>query len=717
MKRMKICLSLLLVAMLLLLGGIALADSAEQHIVKVTAIGFIDLDGAKLKAVALEFDQDMTGADVTPDAYALTLYQPESFDYMGDGSIGDILRGYVNDEPAVSEAGGTGTGSYVILEVFTDYVAASTIAYNHGMAVKVDQVRDLNTDAGVVPATTKTRTNNFGQRNKALYFTIDEIAGFQFYTDTPGDYGAAGPAFHLDGCFSQNDGKLHDVSLAYALYLPENYHEDGSYALVTLQNPAATASTHPLEAVLATRSPAVYASEWAQNLVKEAHGLDGLIVLVPVITERVDDNGGTPAEYEAIVHLWDEIIERYHVDPDHVYGTGQSVGGMILLETNRNRDNFFAGLLLYEDQWAQNYYIDTIFARDMVLYESTAASAPMHYPRTDAYITWNYSLDTEGNPVYEGHDPLNYYCLVSDDNIMITNTADNNLSNDTWHEMSCLYDDLVGTTFTQFIVDATDDLEAQDAALEAYLATERPLGINWVSFAGGANGFSSRKLASTYAWLLTQDRQDEIAREKLDINRPFELAEEQLQDDSRKIYFTALDGSPIYLLTAKAGAGTQLYNTSWLNLKSVADAVPGWLPEGMSWETGVAPAHIVSVEPIGTEGAAIEMDADMAGLVVNMKGDDVINYLNGTVREGLTIQLDPYEFYDAEGNQLTVTLRNIYVSDSPALREGAERASGEGCYIIVEFAEPAAAEATAVIQRTTVRTNTVIASASWELRE
>ena len=41
MKRMKICLSLLLVAMLLLLGGIALADSAEQHIVKVTAIGTV----------------------------------------------------------------------------------------------------------------------------------------------------------------------------------------------------------------------------------------------------------------------------------------------------------------------------------------------------------------------------------------------------------------------------------------------------------------------------------------------------------------------------------------------------------------------------------------------------------------------------------------------------------------------------------------------------
>ena len=94
--------------------------------------------------------------------------------------------------------------------------------------------------------------------------------------------------------------------------------------------------------MLATRSPALLASDWAQEQVKEQHGLDGMIVLVPVITERVDDNGGAPAEYQALVHLWDHIIETYHVDPDHVYGVGQSVGGMELLETNRNRDNGYS---------------------------------------------------------------------------------------------------------------------------------------------------------------------------------------------------------------------------------------------------------------------------------------------------------------------------------------------------------------------------------------
>lgn len=714
-RKMKLGIAALLALLLCAIAGTGLAADPE-HIQEVTALGFVDVDGIKLKAIALAYDQDMTGADVAPDAYSLNLYQPEGFDSLGDGAVGDILRVYVNDEPQISEEGGSGHGSYVIIEVFTDYVTSSSVAYNHALAVKVEQVREIQTDAGAVPPTNKARTNNFGQRNKSLHFDIPDISGFRYYTDTPGDYGAAGPAFHQEHCFNQQDGQYYDESLAYALYLPEDYREDGSYALLTLQNPAATKSTHPIEAVLASRSPAVYASEWAQNLVKETHGLDGLIVLVPVISERVNDNGGTPAEYEAVVHLWDTIIETYHVNPDYVYGTGQSVGGMILLETNRNRDDFFAGLLLYEDQWAQNYYIDTIFARDMVLYEATAASAPMHYPRTDGYITWDYSLDTDGNPVYEGHDPLNLYYLISDDNIMITNFLGNNLSNDTWMEMSCLYSDLVGVEIEQLVVDARDDLAAQNEAIRAYVSQDKPLGIQWVSFDNGSNGFSSRKLESTYEWLLTRSRQEEISREKLDINKPFELADVQIQDESRRIYFTELDGSPIYLLTAKAGSGTQLYNTSWLNLKSVADAAPGWLPEGMSWENGVSVAHITGVEAIDNAAVAIEYDADMTNLVVRLKGDPVINHLNGEVREGLSIALDPYEFYDAEGNRIEAEIKNVYVSDSADARQGAQRESGSGSYVIVEFEAPADSLVASVIQRTTVRTDDVIASASHLLR-
>ena len=687
-----------------------------QHITNVTALGFVDLDGPKLRGVALEYDQDMTGAVLSPEAYHLTLYQPESLDSKGSGEIGDILRLYVNDAPELSPEGGTGTGRYVILEVFTDYLTSSTVSYQHAMQVKVEQLSEIPTDAGPVPPTTKACTNSFGQRNKSLHFVIPDIEGFRYFTDKPGDYGADGPAFHLDHCFSQIDGKYYDEALAYALYLPPDYREDGTYALVTLQNPAATPGTHPMESVLATRSPAVYASEWAQSLVKETHGVDGLIVLVPVITERVDDNGGTPAEYEAVVHLWDTVIARYHVDPNLVYGTGQSVGGMILLETNRNRDDFFAGILLYEDQWAQNYYMDRIFARDMVLYPATADAAPMHYPRTDSAITWNYSLASDGTPVTEGHDPLNYYYLVSDDNVMITNFYGNNLSNDTWREMSCLYSHLTGVTFDQLVVDAGAELEEQNAQIEAWVSRDTPLGIQWVSFVNGSNGFSSRKLDATYAWLLTRTRGEIIAREKLDINKPFELAEEQIQTEERRIWFTELDGSPIYLLTAKAGAGTRGYNTSWLNLKNVADAAPGWLPEGMSWERGVALAEITGVEAIGEGAVAICYSEDMGGLVVNLKGDPVVNYLTGEARESQTILLDPFDFYDEAGNLLPVHISNVYAADEPALREGAERGSGEGCWVIVEFAEDTGL-CTAVVQRTTLRTDHVFAEASAELKK
>lgn len=62
----------------------------------------------------------------------------------------------------------------------------------------------------------------------------------------------------------------------------------------------------------------MYASDWAQELVKKQHAVDGMIVVVPVITARVNGNGGTPAEYEEIVHLLDHIIEVYSVDTNYI---------------------------------------------------------------------------------------------------------------------------------------------------------------------------------------------------------------------------------------------------------------------------------------------------------------------------------------------------------------------------------------------------------------
>jgi predicted peptidase len=717
-----------------------LENITKPGISGVSAIGFVDTDGAKLSAIAVEYNVDLAGASVDANTYDIDIYQADWNDSCvnsGNGQVGDITKVYINDKPEISAAGGATSGKYVIIEVYTDYLYSSEQSFLQSMAVGVTQKTDLTAGANTVAATGREITNyvavtskNFrGEevtKNNALYgtYAISGIEGYQFYTNLT-SYGTPdGPAYHVEDCFDEKDGLYYDFDVSYALYVPQDYDPSGSYAMVVVDNPAANAGTHPLQSVLETRSPALLATDWAQNQVKDNFGLDGLIVVVPVVEARVDDNACTPGQYEALLALWDHIQEEYSIDKDHVYGIGQSVGGMVLMETNRNRDNYFAGILMFENQWAQNYYKDGLFIRNMASSAETAATAPMHYPRTDGDITWNFYYDEQGNQVTEDHDPYNLYYLISDDNIMVMNRSSNNLSNDTWRELSYLYSDLVGYSIDQCIVNSADSIEDQEAAIQAYLDqgstyNGQEMGLRWVTFENGSNGYSARKVNSGYAWLLSQSRTDEMSRSKLDVNKPFELADTQIQDESRQVVsYTDQDGNPIYYKTGKAGAGTQFYNTSWLNLTTIADAAPGWLPEGMSWETGVKAAAIEGVTAITDGGkltaVAIEYSTDMKDIVVNLKGDDIIG-LDGTVRQDIKIVLDPYDFYDADGKQIDAAITNIYVSDSATVRSDAQRGSGSGNYVIVELDTDAQTDTVGVIQRTTIRTNDAIATATATL--
>lgn len=766
---------------LLKIVALTLKKAGDTDIVSVTAIGKVDVDGAKLSAIAVEYGVDLAGADVTADTFDVDVYQATwnaSCVNFGDGEVGDITKVYVNDKPEISAEGGTGAGNYVIIEVYTDYMLGSEQKFEQAMAAGVIQKADIKCDAATIPSslrevgnyTETVQASGFGgmgggmggsggggaggggmggsggaggggmggggnaggssgkqvQKN-AIYgtYTITDIEGFQFYTnlDTYGE--PDGPAFHVEHCFDEKDGNYYDFDVSYALYVPEDYDPSGSYAMVVVDNPAANEGTHPLVSVLETRSPALLASDWGQEQVKANHGLDGLIVVVPVVEARVDDNACTPGQYEALLALWDHIRAEYSIDENHVYAIGQSVGGMVLMETNRNRDNYFAGILMFENQWAQNYYKDGLFIRNMASDEATAATAPMHYPRTDADITWDFYYDEAGNKVTEDHDPYNLYYLVSDDNIMVMNRSNNNLSNNTWRELSFLYSDLVGYELKQCLVDGNASIEEQEATIQAYFDAgntygDQEMGLYWVTFQNGSNGYSARKVLSGYEWLLSQSREVEMSRTKLDVNKPFELADEQIQDESRATAFTDPDGNTVYCLTAKEGAGTQFYNTSWLNLTKIADAAPGWLPEGMSWETGVKAAEIGSVTAINADGkltaVAIQYSVDMKDIVVNLKGDDIIG-LDGKVREDIKIILDPYEFYDADGNKIDCAIKNVYVNDSASVVAGAERGSGEGSYVIVELDTDSSADSVGVIQRTTIRTNEAIATATATLYE
>ena len=65
-RSLTVCVAAL---MALILGVLCACDgnndnTAENPIKSITAIGFVDYDGPKLKAMALEYEQDLTGADI-----------------------------------------------------------------------------------------------------------------------------------------------------------------------------------------------------------------------------------------------------------------------------------------------------------------------------------------------------------------------------------------------------------------------------------------------------------------------------------------------------------------------------------------------------------------------------------------------------------------------------------------------------------------------------
>ena len=74
-------------------------------------------------------------------------------------------------------------------------------------------------------------------------------------------------------------------------------------------------------------------------------------------------------------------------------------------------------------------------------------------------------------------DPNNYYWMVSDDNILITNSWDGNwISRNTWTEQRLLYKDLTGYEIPIQHMDFTADLDEQNAQVAAFLTSENQQG-------------------------------------------------------------------------------------------------------------------------------------------------------------------------------------------------------------------------------------------------
>jgi len=538
------------------------AVSADSAIVGVRAIGFVDTDGAKLSAIDIEYNVDMNGSDVSLDKYEITDYgisTRPACEIGGDPGVATKL--YVKDK------------KHVIIEVNTDYqLAAVAKSYKWAMMAGVTQTGTVRTRTNIItPGTQEVknyeevalwneRQQTWEYRNYALdgTYTIAGTEAFQLFTKEDGT------AFHATDCWEEATGQEVDVDLPYALYVPEKYNPHLKYALVLHIHDAGFMGDDPMIALTESQGPVNFASKRVQNIAKD-QGLGGVIVVCPQIADALRstrDDYSLSAAVPATWQLMDYLTETYNIDMDHIYGEGQSMGGMQVGAMAAQRDNYFAAWWANGCQWGSNFNLD----------DPTYNGVPYHEAPADGTIIW--TTDADGNPV----NYRNWYYLVSDDNILINNCKNDNFSTSVWKEFKYLYRDLAGAEipYTSWNPLTTSKAD-QNAALNALFAQPNELGIYWAAFEGGnhmATWIYSHGVSAAYHWLLSQTRDSEMERGKLDLNKPFEKADVQLTEPDR-----AIANGAAYLVTGRFGAGTLYYNSALYGRGgNELKQPPGWLP-------------------------------------------------------------------------------------------------------------------------------------------
>ncbi len=572
---------------------LANAVSADDAITGITTIGYVDVDGAKISAIAVEYNVDLTGAKVDTGMFRVSNYgMTQGNDACALGkNPGVPTAAYVNDRPEISATGGSGTGNYVIIEVNTDYQLASVMggaaAYQVSMCADVTQTGVIKANGcTVTPGSravvnyTPREINNFGKTTIKNYanegkFIIQGIEGYQLHTI---DGSTGYRAFHATHCFDEATGEYSDIDLPYALFVPEDYDAGKEYALVLHVHDASAMGDDPLITLTESQGPANYITPEVQQIVKD-QGLGGLIVVCPQFNNDIRttrDNWSMSAGVPATWQLMDSITETYNINMDHIYASGQSMGGMQILGMAAQRDNYFAALWPIASQWGSNNSLETAYQ-----------GAPYYEAPADDVII--YSKDADGKAC----DYRNLYYMLSDDNILITNCADDQLSTNAWREFYFLYKDLTGIEIPKSVWNPlTESPASQSEKTRELAARDNELGIYWIVHEGGSHGDSwvyAHRIFGCYEWLLTQTRETEMDRDKLDLDKPFELAGTQLKTDDRIMLdaaeVEALEES-VYYRTGKRGAGTVGYNAALYGRGGqTLEAIPGWDPNDESTYT------------------------------------------------------------------------------------------------------------------------------------
>ena len=506
----------------------AASVSADEEIVGVKSYGFVDLEGAKLSTIIVEYKDDVLASSVDTDTYKVTnyvTYEEETNGFKntierdGDeeqGNEGQPVKVYVNDEPAPSEDGGTESGKYVIIELNTDYMlTGQNLVYTASMMAGVTQTGTVSgEDLTITPNTKEVSnytieeieyTNDWGAHKETVITTEkDAIILPEFDPSTGWTLNYIGDgAFQASNCYSEYTGEYVDFEMPYSIYIPDQETLEankGNIAVVVHMEHAGSNDTDPMAAITSSKAAVKLSSEAVQSE-------NPAIIIVPQIEESRRSTNDYDASSEANTAVWellDSVLEEYkdYIDTNRIYGTGQSMGGMTILNMAAQRDNFFGGIAVIGAQWSNSYNK-----------EFQNNGSPARTPENDTISFNGFGLDAEN---YQ-----NWYYMVSDDNIMVHTCSGDPMATGEWQALAD-YFEAAGAAVAHDEWDPYLSLEEQyekDKALTSVDTTAPGTGIFWGGFDRGdhmATWKYGYQLDYPFEWLFAQSRETEEARGKLD---------------------------------------------------------------------------------------------------------------------------------------------------------------------------------------------------------
>ena len=319
------------------MAALAATNALQDHVKAVTAIAEVFGDGQKVSAIALEYDRAIDTTKLNAEAFAV------------EGKT--VTKVYAN---ASAERASVGTnGKFVIVELDTSIAPSSSMVAGAGpMAGGNEPPNGGNPPPGAggpklgevsdKPATRVIPSASVTQIGEV--WTVDGMV----YEANSVSMASERTVELVVQDFIQRvfeDPNYGGESLMYNLFVPKDYDPSKKYPLLLFMHDAGVVSNNPLE----TLTQGLGAVVWATDAEQAKHPC---FVLAPQFASVIaDDSSQTTEQMDIAVDLVESLMKQFSIDPNRLYNTGQSMGGMSSIAMDIKYPDLFAASLLVACQW------------------------------------------------------------------------------------------------------------------------------------------------------------------------------------------------------------------------------------------------------------------------------------------------------------------------------------------------------------------------------